>query len=83
MKKLWAISIAASILFSLGLSSYALDSPKVAEAKYKDLAAKVRSGDTSVDWQDLRLAAEVGDVAGNYDLLAAPRRSMKENTTTR
>ena len=77
MKKLWAISIAASILFSLGLSSYALDSPKVAEAKYKDLAAKVRSGDTSVDWQDLRLAAEVGDVAGNYDLLDANARGTK------
>jgi hypothetical protein len=77
MKKLRAILIAASILFCLGLSAYALDSPKVAKAKYNVLAAKVRTGDTSVDWQELRLAAEVGSVEGNYDLLEANTRGNK------
>jgi hypothetical protein len=51
-----------------------LDDPKVAHAKYDELAAKVNSGDLKVDWRALRLAARVGEVAGDYDLMDAAKR---------
>jgi len=68
----------SSILF-VGLPVYAqdqLDDPKAAHAKYDELAAKVNRGDLKVDWRALRLAARVGEVAGDYDLLAANKRAI-------
>jgi hypothetical protein len=64
-------------LLCCGLSAYALDDPNVAHAKYDELAARVRSGDPTVDWQALRLAAEVGVVEGSYDLRDANQRGTK------
>jgi hypothetical protein len=69
-----------SSMLLVGLPGYAqahLDDPKVAHAKYEELAAKVRGGDTTVDWQALRLAAEVGYVSGNYDVQDANQRGIK------
>ncbi|MGA1980933.1 MAG: DUF4919 domain-containing protein [Acidobacteriaceae bacterium] len=74
------MKIARVLLISLlccGLSAFALDDPKVAHAKYDELAARVRSGDLTVDWQALRLAAEVGEVEGDYDLRDANQRGTK------
>jgi hypothetical protein len=76
MKITRALLIALSVL-CFGLTAYALDDPKVARAKYEELAAKVRSGDMTVNWQALRLAAEVGGVEGNYDLQDANERGIK------
>lgn len=56
----------------------ALDDPKVAHAKYDELAAKVKSGDLNVDWQALRLAARVGEVYGDYDPYDAATRAQAE-----
>ena len=75
--KITRVLLIALSMLCCGLSAYALDDPKVAHAKYDQLAAKVRSGDTTVDWQALRLAAEVGYVAGNYDLRDANQRGIK------
>ena len=71
------VLLIALLTLCCGLSAYGLDDPKVAHAKYDELAARVRSGDTTVDWQALRLAAEVGDVAGDYDLRDANQRGIK------
>ena len=52
-----------AILLSLAASSaIAADGRDVARQKYTELAAKVRSGDTSVDLQALRVAAAIGEV---------------------
>jgi hypothetical protein len=76
MKITWALLIALSVL-CFGFSAHALDDPKVARAKYEELAAKVRSGDMTVNWQALRLAAEVGGGEGDYDLQDANNRGIK------
>ena|SRR5580704_15949696 len=65
----------SSMLFA-GLPLYALDDPKVAHAKYDELAAKVNSGDLNVDWQALRLAARVGEVYGDYDPNDASKKAL-------
>jgi tetratricopeptide (TPR) repeat protein len=54
----------------------ALDDPKVAHAKYDELAAKVNNGDLNVDWQALRLDARVGEVYGEYDPYDAAKRAQ-------
>jgi hypothetical protein len=54
----------------------ALDDPKLAHAKYDDLAAKVSRGDVNVDWQELRLDARVGEVYGEYDPYDAAKRAQ-------
>ncbi|MGA2350494.1 MAG: DUF4919 domain-containing protein [Terracidiphilus sp.] len=64
-----------SILFA-ALPVYALDDPKVALAKYEELAAKVNSGDLKIDWQALRLDARVGEVYGDYDPYDATKRTQ-------
>jgi tetratricopeptide (TPR) repeat protein len=61
-------------LLSATLTLHALDEPKVARAKYDELAAKVNAGDMNIDWQILRLSARVGEVYGDYD----PYRAAKE-----
>lgn len=55
---------------------YALDDPKVAHAKYEELAAKVNAGDLNIDWQALRLAARVGEVYGDYSPFDAAKRAQ-------
>jgi hypothetical protein len=81
------VLLVALLILCCGISVYALDSPKVAQAKYEALAARVRSGDSTVDWQALRLAAEAGGVEGNYDLQdpinAVSRRSTMESSRIR
>ena len=57
-------------------NAYALDDPKVAHAKYDELAAKVNSGDLNIDWTALRLSARVGEVYGDYDPYDAARRAQ-------
>src|ERR1700722_19232478 len=63
-----------SLLLTFCLLGYALvspastlDSAKVAQAKYDALKAKVQSGDINIDWHDIRLAAIVADVDGDFD----------------
>jgi hypothetical protein len=65
-----------SSMFFAALPVSALDDPKVARAKYDELAAKVNSGDLNIDWQALRLAARVGEVYGDYDPYDATKRAQ-------
>ncbi|MGA2276128.1 MAG: DUF4919 domain-containing protein [Terracidiphilus sp.] len=65
----------SSMLFA-ALPVYALDDPKVAHAKYDELAAKVNSGEMNIDWQALRLDARVGEVYGEYDPYDATKRTQ-------
>jgi hypothetical protein len=58
------------------LPRYGLDDPKVAHAKYDELAAKVNSGELNVNWQALRLDARVGEVYGDYDPYDAAKRTQ-------
>jgi hypothetical protein len=77
MQGVRTIVFAFSTLF-IALAVYAqdqLDDPKVAHAKYDELAAKVDSGDLKVDWRALRLAARVGEVFGDYDPIDANKRA--------
>jgi Domain of unknown function (DUF4919) len=52
---------------ALAFASPALDSAKVAQAKYDALKTKVQSGDIDIDWRDIRLDAVVADVDGDFD----------------
>src|SRR5271169_4617464 len=63
-------------MLPVALPLYALDDPKVAHAKYDELAAKVNRGDLNIDWQALRLAARVGEVYGDYDPYDAAKRAQ-------
>jgi tetratricopeptide (TPR) repeat protein len=64
-----------SSMLLAALPVYALDDPKVAHAKYDELATKVNSGELNIDWQSLRLAARVGEVYGEYDPYDAAKRA--------
>jgi hypothetical protein len=75
--KVFRVLCIASLALTVGISAYGLDDPKVAQAKYDALAAKVTSGDASVDWQALRLSAEVAGVSGSYDMKDANERGIK------
>ena len=74
MRAVRMLLFVSSMLFA-GLPVYALDDPKVAHAKYDELAAKVNSGDLKVDWRALRLAARVGEVFGDCDPWEANTRA--------
>jgi hypothetical protein len=65
----YKISRAALCLILCGLVSpaFALDSAKVAQAKYDVLKAKVQGGDINIDWRDIRLDAVVANVNGDFD----------------
>ena len=65
-----------SLILVLALPIHALDDPKLAHAKYDELAAKVNRGDLNIDWQALRLAARVGEVYGDYDPYDAAKRTQ-------
>jgi tetratricopeptide (TPR) repeat protein len=64
------------LIFFVASPAAALDDPKVARAKYEELASKVKSGDLNIDWQELRLAARVGEVYGDYDPYDAAKRAQ-------
>ena len=70
------IILLLSLLSTLTLHARALDAAKTARAKYDALAAKVNSGDLNIDWRELRLAARVGEVYGDYDPYDAARRAQ-------
>jgi tetratricopeptide (TPR) repeat protein len=70
------IFLVFSLVFFVALPVCALDDPRVARAKYDELAAKVNSGNLNVDWQALRLAARVGEVYGDYDPYDAAKRAQ-------
>lgn len=74
--KVGRILLFLSWLMIAGLPLSALDDPKVAHAKYDELAAKVNGGDLNVDWKALRLAARVGEVYGDYDPYDAAKRAQ-------
>ncbi len=65
-----------SSMLLVALPVFALDDPKVARAKYDELAAKVNGGDLNIDWQALRLDARVGEVYGDYDPYDATKRTQ-------
>jgi hypothetical protein len=59
----------SSMLF-VGLPVYSqgqFDDRKVAHAKYDELAAKVNSGDLSIDWRNFRLAAALSQLSLGFD----------------
>ena len=62
--------------FVLGVAAHALDKPAVAKQKYDALKARVLAGDATVDWRELRLAAEVGGVDGDFDWRDANKKAM-------
>lgn len=76
MKTVRLLLISALVLFS-GELAYASPNAKTAHAQYEELSAKVRSGDATVDWQSLRIAAEVAGVEGNYDMQEANKLGIK------
>jgi len=56
------------ILASISVSSVlAADDMQAARAKYSELAAKVRAGDSGVDWKALRVAAAIGEVGSGSE----------------
>jgi len=65
----------ASVLLA-ALPMYSLDDPKVARAKYDELAARANKGDLNIDWQALRLDARVGEVYGEYGPYDASKRAQ-------
>lgn len=59
--------LAAGILTCIFVSSaLSADDMLTARAKYAELAAKVRAGDSGIDWKTLRVAAAIGEVGGEH-----------------
>lgn len=54
----------------------ALDSSVIARQKYDALKIRAMSGDTTVDWQELRLSAQVAGVNGGFDWREANKKAM-------
>jgi hypothetical protein len=52
----------ASLFCILIAVAWATDDRPAAQAKYAELAAKLRNGDLKIDWQALRVAAAIGEV---------------------
>ena len=71
---------AACFLFGIlaASSASALDTPQVARTKYDALKAKAEQGDLNIDWQELRVAAAVAGVNGNYDWRTAAAEAVRE-----
>jgi hypothetical protein len=68
------ILLLLSLVVTTSSRVFALDDPKVARAKYDEIAAKVNAGDLNVDWTASRLAARVGEAYGDYDPYEASTR---------
>jgi Domain of unknown function (DUF4919) len=62
-----SLMLAACLLCIFVAPVFGLDSAKVAQAKYDALKAKIQSGDINIDWREIRLAAVVADVDGDFD----------------
>jgi Domain of unknown function (DUF4919) len=63
-----SLTLAAFLLCCVFVAPvFGLDSAKVAQAKYDALKAKIQSGDINIDWREIRLAAVVAGVDGEFD----------------
>jgi hypothetical protein len=58
------------------VSVQALPRVNTQRAKYQALAARVHGGDLNIDWQALRVAAELSNAAHGFDMRAAAKRSL-------
>ena len=58
------------------ITAHALDTPEVAKQKYDTLKVRALAGDTTVDWQELRLAAQVAGVNGDFNWSGAGNKAQ-------
>lgn len=54
-----------ALVLGLGMTSFAQDDANAAKAKYDELTAQLKAGDTKIDWQALRIAGAVSGMS-NY-----------------
>ncbi len=73
MKRMRFITFAIFVVVSISCA-YAADDRPAARAKYAELAAKLRAGDSAIDWQALRVAAAVGEVGDTPEDFQAIQR---------
>jgi hypothetical protein len=64
------------LLDATAAQGVSLDSTAVARSKYDSLAVRVAGGDTQIDWRELRLAAVVAGVNGDFDWHDADKKSQ-------
>ncbi|MFC5863387.1 DUF4919 domain-containing protein [Acidicapsa dinghuensis] len=79
IERFTALAVLASILVPAALAA---DDRAASQAKYAELAAKVRAGDLGVDWKALRVAAaigEVGDPSQDFLRVKAGYGALNEN----
>ena len=70
------ILVVCAMLFAAAPQAAKLDSTAVAKSKYDALAVRVAGGDMTVDWRELRLAAVVAGVNGDFDWRDADKKSQ-------
>ena len=68
----------AGLLLAVTWPAQALDDEATARKKYDALSARVLGGDETVDWRELRLAAVVGGVNGDFSWREADKRAQKD-----
>jgi hypothetical protein len=70
------ILVVCAMLLASAPQAAKLDSTAVAKSKYDALAVRVAGGDMTVDWRELRLAAVVAGVNGDFDWRDADKKSQ-------
>ena len=70
------ILVVCAMLLAGAPQAAKLDSTAVAKSKYDALAVRVAGGDMTVDWRELRLAAVVAGVNGDFDWNEADKKSQ-------
>ena len=70
------ILVVCAMLLAGAPQAAKLDSTAVAKSKYDALAVRVAGGDMTVDWRELRLAAVVAGVNGDFDWQDADKKSQ-------
>jgi len=70
------IVVVCAMLLAGAPQAAKLDSTAVAKSKYDALAVRVAGGDMTVDWRELRLAAVVAGVNGDFDWNEADKKSQ-------
>jgi hypothetical protein len=75
---MWKRIALIGILIATAWPAQALDDTATARRKYDALAVRVLAGDETVDWRELRLAAVVAGVNGDFDWREADKRAQTD-----
>ena len=79
----WWVLLAALVVGVGRAQGGAFDDTATARKKYDALSVRVLGGDETVDWRELRLAAVVAGVNGDFDWRAADKQAQADINAAR